>query len=138
MSPIVVSFSMENFLRKLRGGAIASLGYLLSPLSWWNDIFFNLPIALVFGYGIAWFNPDWFLSGTLLGYWLSNVIGIVMLQFGAMDLWIDPTQRNITRDLLLGLGGSTIYTIVAALLVYLHLLELPEFLLDLVSPGATP
>lgn len=26
---------------------------MLSPLSWWNDLFFNLPIALLFGGSVA-------------------------------------------------------------------------------------
>jgi hypothetical protein len=33
--------------RYFRSGALVSIGYMLSPLSWWNDVFFNLPIALV-------------------------------------------------------------------------------------------
>ena len=43
-----------NWFKKLRGGALVSLGYMLSPLSWWHDLFFNLPIALVFGYAASW------------------------------------------------------------------------------------
>ena len=73
-------------LKYLRDGTLVRLGYLLSPLSWWNDVFFNLPIALVFGYGVSWVNRDWLLPGTLLGYWLSNVAGMVMMQMGAMDM----------------------------------------------------
>ena len=104
---------------------------MLSPLSWWNDIFFNLPIALVFGYAIGWIKADWFLAGTVVGYWLSNVLGIVMIQFGAVDMFAGEEKRNTRRDLLLGLGGSTLYTVVIAALVYLHVLEVPDFLTDL-------
>ena len=56
-----------NLFKNLRGGALVGLGYMLSPLSWWNDLFFNLPIALVFGYGVSWVNPDWLFPGTLVG-----------------------------------------------------------------------
>jgi hypothetical protein len=31
---------------------------MLSPLSWWNDLFFNLPIALLFGYLVSWVFDD--------------------------------------------------------------------------------
>lgn len=119
---------MLNLLKKLRGGAMVGIGYMLSPLSWWNDLFFNLPIALVFGYALGWFNPDWFLPGTLVGYWLSNVLGILMMQFGAMDMLVSEEKRNIKRDLLIGLGGSTLYTLLVAVLVYFHVLEVPDFL----------
>jgi hypothetical protein len=120
---------MLTLLKKLRGGAMVGIGYMLSPLSWWNDLFFNLPIALVFGYAASWFNSSWFLPGTVVGYWLSNVLGILMMQFGAMDLLVNEEKRNITRDLLLGLGGSTLYTLLVAALAYFHVLTVPDFLL---------
>ncbi len=119
---------MGNLFKKLRGGAMVGIGYMLSPLSWWNDLVFNLPIALAFGYGLKWLNPAWFLPGTVIGYWLSNVLGILMMQVGAMDLLMNQEQRQFKRDLLLGLGGSTLYTVIIAALVYFHVLGIPEFL----------
>lgn len=118
-----------NLLKKLRGGTLVGLGYMLSPLSWWNDLFFNLPIALVFGYGASWIDAAWFVPGTVIGYWLSNVVGIVMMQFGAVDIFSADGQQNVKRDLLLGLGGATLYTLVVAALVYLNVLKMPEFLM---------
>ncbi|MBW4490701.1 MAG: hypothetical protein KME12_23250 [Trichocoleus desertorum ATA4-8-CV12] len=73
-------------------------------------------------------NPDWFLSGTLIGYWLSNVLGILMMQFGATDMFLSDEKRNTKRDVLIGLGGSTLYTLIAAALVYFHVLDIPDFL----------
>lgn len=122
---------MTQWSRKLQGGLWVGLGYMLSPLSWWNDLFFNLPIALAFGYAVSWIYADWFLPGTVVGYWLSNVIGIVMMQLGATDLLFDDRQQNLKRDVLMGVGGSTLYTIVMALLVYFGILQLPAFLTDL-------
>lgn len=117
-----------NWLRRLRGGFWVGLGYMLSPLSWWNDVFFNLPIALAFGYGVSWFHSDWFLPGTVIGYWLSNVVGIVMMQLGATELFFSAEQRHLKRDLLMGIGGSTLYTIAVALLAYFGVLQTPDFL----------
>ena len=122
-----------NLFKNLRGGALVGLGYMLSPLSWWNDLVFNLPIALAFGYGVSWFHSQWFLPGTILGYWLSNVLGMVMMQFGAVDLFVAEEQRNTSRDLWIGFGGATVYTIIAAALVYFHVLEIPEFITDLAA-----
>jgi len=81
-------------IKKLRGSFLLGIGYMLSPLSWWNDLFFNLPIALLFGYLVSWINPDWFLPFTIVGYWLSNVLGIVMMQMGAMDMFLGQEERN--------------------------------------------
>lgn len=120
-----------TLFKKLRGGALVSIGYMLSPLSWWNDLFFNLPIALAVGYGVSWLNPHWFLPGTIIGYWLSNVLGMVMMQFGAIDIFLPDDKRNITRDTLIGFGSATLYTIIVSALVYVHVLDIPDFITDL-------
>jgi len=115
-------------LKKLTDAIVIGVGYMLSPLSWWNDLFFNLPLAYGFAYVVTWGHPDWFWAATIMGYWLSNVLGIVMMQWGAVDLFFSQGQRNWRRDLLISLGSSTAYTLVVAALVYTHLLQVPEFL----------
>lgn len=122
---------MKNLFKKLRGGTLMGIGYMLSPFSWWNDLFFNLPIALVVGYAVGWVVPDWFFAGTIAGYWLSNVVGILMMQFGSMELFLTEEKRHTKRDVLIGLGGSTLYTVVISALVYFHLLDVPDVLLNL-------
>ncbi|MFG6101497.1 hypothetical protein U2F10_04550 [Leptothoe sp. EHU-05/26/07-4] len=117
--------------KNLRGGALVSIGYMLSPLSWWNDLFFNLPIALAFGYGVSWLNSHWFLPGTIIGYWLSNVLGMIMMQLGAIDIFLPDDKRNIIRDTLIGLGSATLYTIIVSALVYFHVWDIPDFITDL-------
>lgn len=114
--------------KKLRGGFLMGIGYMLSPLSWWNDIIFNLPVALLLGYSVSWINADYFLPATVIGYWLSNVLGILLMQFGAIDMFLDQEKRNLKRDILIGLGGATLYTLVITALVYFHVLEIPSFL----------
>ncbi|MEL6775765.1 MAG: hypothetical protein AAFO06_00800 [Cyanobacteria bacterium J06597_16] len=117
--------------KNLRGGALISLGYMLSPLSWWNDLFFNLPISIAFGYIVSWIHPHWFIPGTVAGYWLSNVLGMVMMQFGAVDVFLPEDKQNKTRDMWIGFGSATLYTVVVAALIYWHILDAPNFLTDL-------
>lgn len=113
----------------LQNGFLVGLGYMLSPLSWWNDLFFNFPIAWAFGYGVSWFMPGWLVPATVVGYWLSNVLGILMMQWGATDLFSADQPRNWRRDLWICLGSSTLYTGVVGLLVYAQVLQLPADLL---------
>ena len=117
--------------RWLRGGFWTGLGYMLSPLSWWNDVFFNLPIAYAFGYLVSWLNGDWFLPGTVAGYWLSNVIGIVMMQVGITDVVQGDRQRNLKRDVIWGVVGSTVYSVVIVLLARWNILPLPDLSFNL-------
>lgn len=112
-------------LKRLWGGLVLGLGYMLSPLSWWNDLFFNLPIAYGVGLMVRWWAPSWFLPATIVGYWLSNVLGIVMMQFGAEDLFFADRDRHLKRDLLVGIGSSTLYTIVVLVLLSGHWVEIP-------------
>ncbi|MDJ0798973.1 MAG: hypothetical protein QNJ51_19500 [Calothrix sp. MO_167.B12] len=115
-------------LTKIRGLFFVGLGYMLSPLSWWNDLFFNLPIAYLFGYLCSWIFPDLFLAGTIVGYWLSNVLGILMMQMGATDIFLGERPKNLKKDMAIGLGSSTAYTLLILGLVYFHVLALPDFL----------
>jgi hypothetical protein len=115
--------------KRLRGGALFVLGYLLSPLCWWNDLVFNLPIAYGFGYLCSLFSADWLLPGLISGYWISNVIGILMMQFGAIDaLQNQPNQRNLKKELVSGVVSSTIYTVLILALVQLHIIDVPALI----------
>ncbi|QDL10187.1 hypothetical protein DP113_21780 [Brasilonema octagenarum UFV-E1] len=116
----------QNTFKKLRGGFFLVLGYLLSPLCWWNDLLFNLPIAYGFGYVCSLFNPKLLLPCSIVGYWLSNIVGILLMQFGAMDVLPNQAkERNLKKELLTGLVSSTLYTLVILALVQLKILDTP-------------
>ncbi|MDZ4876554.1 MAG: hypothetical protein CLLPBCKN_005989 [Chroococcidiopsis cubana SAG 39.79] len=122
-------FTQEgNIWKKLRGAVFFAIGYLLSPLCWWNDIVFNLPIAYFFGYICSLFNRDLLLPSSIVGYWLSNIIGILMMQAGAMDvLQGQPKERNLKKELSMGIASSTAYTLVILALIQLKILDAPVF-----------
>ena len=117
-----------SVLKKSKGTFLVSFGYLLSPLSWWNDLFFNLPIAYGFAYSFNWMFSDAFFLLTVVGYWLSNILGSLMMQWGTLNLFFEDRQSNLKRDLVLGLAGSTLYTVVIVLLLYFNLIQTPDFL----------
>ncbi|MBD2071982.1 hypothetical protein H6F93_31435 [Leptolyngbya sp. FACHB-671] len=122
------SFSPEQPtpLKRLRGGFLLVLGYLLSPLSWWNDLFFNLPFAYGLGYLASRFSPDFFLPAAIAGYWLSNVAGILLMQLGIMDVFQgEAKERNLKKELITGVVSSTVYTLIILGLIHLHILETP-------------
>ncbi|MBE9205040.1 hypothetical protein IQ244_00510 [Nostoc sp. LEGE 06077] len=118
--------SPKNIFKKLRGGFLLVLGYLLSPLCWWNDLLFNLPIAYFFGYLCSLLSPKLLIPCSIIGYWLSNVVGILLMQYGSKDIFQkDSQERNLKKELLSGLVSSTIYTIVIILLIQLKILDAP-------------
>jgi hypothetical protein len=118
----------EVWFKKIRGGLLLAIGYLLSPLCWWNDIFFNLPIAYAFGYICSWLSPDLLFPCTIVGYWLSNIVGILLMQLGTLDVLADkPKEKNLKKELLTGLVSSTAFTVVIVALIHFNVLETPDF-----------
>jgi len=60
-----------------------------------------------------------------VGYWLSNLVGIGLMQVGAVEVFQSETKRDFKKDLLFGVVSSTVFTIVAVLLVQFKILDLP-------------
>ncbi|BAZ17918.1 hypothetical protein NIES4071_97990 [Calothrix sp. NIES-4071] len=119
--------SIAAVLKKIRGGFFLVLGYLLSPLSWWNDLFFNMPVAYAFGYLCSLFDAKLLVPCSIVGYWISNVLGIVLMQAGVMDVFQNqPTERNFKKELLTGLASSTVYTLIICGLFYFKILDVPN------------
>lgn len=116
-----------KIFKKIRGGFFFVLGYMLSPLSWWNDIFFNLPVAYGFGYLCSLLNKDLLIPCAIAGYWLSNVAGILLMQAGVVDVFQNqPQERNLRKELLMGLASSTVYTLVIVALIQLKIIDTPN------------
>lgn len=114
--------------RKITGGILSVLGFMLSPLSWWNDAFVNLPLALAFAWLVGSICvPAWreavFDGALVVGYWLTNVLGFVLMHKGARQLLTDeadaPAKADFKKDLLVSLG----YTVVILVLIKLGVLK---------------
>jgi hypothetical protein len=109
--------------RKITGGALAVVGYMLSPLSWWNDAFVNLPLALVFAWLISAFYKPAFGVCLVVGYWLTNVLGFFLLHKGAQQMLTEWPKKYSRRDLARDVGISLFYTALIVLLVKFGVLK---------------
>lgn len=126
-------------LVQLRALLLLALGWLLSPLCWWNDLVINLPLAWLVARALAFWHASWFTPGLVIGYWLSNVAGILLMQSSALEVFRNGEEpRNPRRELLVGLATSTAYSLAVFALVKTGLLHtpLPE-LAAVSSPSAT-
>ncbi|MBR8834472.1 MAG: hypothetical protein DSM106950_10660 [Stigonema ocellatum SAG 48.90 = DSM 106950] len=116
----------QVMVKKLKGGLFLVIGYLLSPLCWWNDLVFNLPIAYFFGYLCSLLSPKLLLPCAIIGYWLSNIVGILLMQVGAVDVFQNkPQETNLKKELFTGLVSSTVYTLVILVLIQFKILGTP-------------
>ena len=117
--------------RKITGGTLAVIGFMLSPLSWWNDLFVNVPLALVFAWIVSLFYQPAFDASVIVGYWLTNVLGFILLHKGAQHMLSKEGRKYSRRDLLRDVGISLLYT---ALIVFLLKLGILKPLKNYLSP----
>jgi hypothetical protein len=109
--------------RKIAGGILAFVGFMLSPLSWWNDLFVNVPLALAFAWIVSAFDKRAFAVSVVMGYWLTNVLGFVLMHKGAQKMLTEEEKRYSRRELLKDVGISLLYTGVIIALIKLEVLK---------------
>ena len=109
--------------RKVSGGLLALIGYMLSPLSWWNDLFVNVPLALAFDWVIGTFYKPAFAASLVLGYWLTNVLGFILMHKGAQQMLPGEPKLYSRRELVKDVGISLAYTLLIVALVQIGLLK---------------
>jgi hypothetical protein len=110
--------------RRALGGIFVTVGYILSPASWWNDAFVNLPVAFGVGWLASKVSEDLFLPVMILAYWSTNILGLLMLHVGLIYILRKETPKlawSIRRTLFV----STIYTLVVVALVKSGIFDVP-------------
>ena len=112
-----------SWKRKTTGGVLAFIGYMLSPLSWWNDAFVNVPLALAFAWIVALFYKPAFEASWIIGYWLTNVLGFVLMHKGAQKMLRAEDKKYSWRDAVRDLGISLLYTALIVLLLKLGIVK---------------
>ena len=111
--------------KKLYGGILGTIGFLLSPLSWWNDLFVNFPIAYISACAVNLIYKGVFLWAFIVSYWITNVLGFALLQKGLESAFKDDKEKkkyslkNFLRDVLL----SLVYTLLIVMLVKLGIIK---------------
>jgi hypothetical protein len=109
--------------RKFTGGILVLIGFVLSPLSWWNDLFVNVPLALAFAWLVSLAYKPAFEASLIFGYWLTNVLGFVLMHTGARKAFAKEEKPYSRRDVLKDVGISLVYTAVIVLLIKLGVFQ---------------
>lgn len=118
--------------KKIFSGVIGIVGFLLSPVSWWNDIIINFPLSYLMAIPFGLINRGLFLPMFIVSYWVTNILGLILMHFGING--VIRGQQKITRDeLFKTIIFCVIYSLVITLLVQYGVLELPIGLLDRVA-----
>jgi hypothetical protein len=109
--------------RRVWGSFLGFIGFLLSPLSWWNDAFINLPLAIAFGWLISLAYKPAFEAAVVVGYWLTNVAGFVLMHKGGEKIVRKEDRKYSKMDFLRDVGISLAYTLLIVVLIKLKVLQ---------------
>lgn len=112
-----------SWKRKVGGGILGIVGFMLSPLSWWNDLFVNVPLALAFAWLVSLLCRPAFEASLIVGYWLTNVLGFVLMHKGASWLRSPEEKAETKRELVKDLWISLAYTALIVVLIKLGVLK---------------
>ena len=101
---------------------------MLSPLSWWNDAFVNLPLALAFAWIVSLFCRPAFGAAVVIGYWLTNVLGFVLMQKGGWKMISNEPKPYSRRDFFRDVMISLLYTLLIVVLLKWKVLQpIPDY-----------
>jgi hypothetical protein len=116
---------VANWKNETYGGVLGFVGFMLSPLSWWNDLFVNVPLALAFAWIVSLFYKPAFEAAWIVGYWLTNVLGFVLMHRGARKILSsdEPPRKYSWKDLLKDLVISLLYTLLIVVLIKFKIIQ---------------
>lgn len=80
--------------KNLLNSILIFVGLMLSPVTWWNDPFVNIPISYIAACLIAHINVKLFSISFILFYWFSNILGIFMLYVGSRGVVKDEISKK--------------------------------------------
>ncbi len=109
----------------MKGGFLVTVGFLLSPLSWWNDLLINIPLVYGFGFLFGLISKKLFPVFMVIGYWLTNVLGFVLMHKGVGDVLGKEEKKGKKKELLRDIAFGSLYTLLIVVLIWLKILKFP-------------
>lgn len=100
---------------------LLTVGFILSPLSWWNDAVVNIPISYLLSLPFSALDERLYLPAFIVIYWVTNVLGLVMMHLGGKKLLRQPVNYRLRHSLMI----SLIYTLLILALVLSGILTSP-------------
>lgn len=91
------------------------IGFLLSPLTPWNDLFLNIPIAVFLAYLTSFFLNYELHTLTLFWYFLTNVVGLIMVHKGTISSIQSKAFEKVKKNnvsIIIDIILTTIYSLI--------------------------
>lgn len=97
---------MRPFIRN----AVFFLGWLLSPLTFWNDAFVNIPLSFIFANILAKVINTDFLQLVLISYWVTNALGLFLIYVAGKDAL--KSKAGVAKAIIILIFTSFTYSII--------------------------
>uniref|UniRef100_A0A7V3RGC4 Uncharacterized protein n=1 Tax=candidate division WOR-3 bacterium TaxID=2052148 RepID=A0A7V3RGC4_UNCW3 len=108
---------------KIKHGIIFIIGYILSPLSWWNDLIINLPVAYIIASIFGLISKKLFMPIMIAAYWGTNVLGFFLMHHSLKNIIYNEAKdkKSVLKIILI----SFTYTILILVLAKTGFLKFP-------------
>lgn len=115
--------------KKVASGIVGFVGFVLSPVSWWNDLVVNFPLSYIMATPFGLINRNLFLPMFIVSYWVTNILGLMLMHFGINGI-IKESSTISRKELVKTIIFCVIYSLAITILVQTGVLKLPQDILN--------
>lgn len=108
---------MKVFIRN----TVFFIGWMLSPLTFWNDALVNIPLSYLCANLFVNFLPRNFTYTVIIFYWLSNFLGLFLMYLSGRHMIKEG--KDIIRELVSLFVTIFFYTAILAVFGYAGILR---------------
>ena len=107
----------KNFLQR----PVFFIGWMLSPFTFWNDAFVNIPVSYLCANLFVKVFPANFLITVIVFYWLSNVLGLLLMYVTGKGVIAE--KGGVVKGLLDLIVTSLVYSIILVMIYKVGILK---------------
>ena len=108
-------------MKKIFNRTLFFIGWMLSPFTFWNDAFVNIPLAYLIASMLNGFMQTKFVVLALAAYWATNIIGLAIMYVTGKGI-LAQGKGVLTEAVKLVLTIA-VYSVILIILSYLGILR---------------
>ena len=110
-------------MKKIYNQVLILIGFILSPLSWWNDLVVNFPLSYLIAFPFGLLSKQLFVPAFIAAYWITNILGFLLMHQGTRGLFANQSRKAAgLHDLKKLFIASFLYTLLILFLIYFNIL----------------
>lgn len=101
---------MRPFIRN----TVFFVGWVLSPLTFWNDAFVNIPLSYLMANILVRLIKADFLWLVLISYWITNILGVYLMYAAGKD--VVRKREGVVKDIISLIITTAAYSLIIVVL----------------------